>query len=92
MQMQNVLAPCQSRAGLSYNLSMAMGAMLATLAVVVYADCASTLAAERVHVILEGMQIILLTVAAGVIAGGLHVLSTAGEPAAPAPARRTATA
>jgi hypothetical protein len=90
MLLQNVFASFQTRAGISYNLSLAIGAMLATLATVAYADLASTLATERVQIILQGAQIIGLTVAAGVIAGALHVLSTAGESAAPVLARRTA--
>jgi len=92
MLLQNVLSPLQTRAGLSYNLSLAIGTMLAALAVVVYADFASTLAGERVHIILQGAQMILLTVASGIIAGVLHALSTAGESAAAALAPRRAAA
>jgi len=92
MLLQTMFSPFLTRAGLSYNLSLAIGAMLATLAVVVYADSASTLSAERVHIILQGAQMILLTTAAGIIAGVLHVLSTAGDGAARALAPRYAAA
>lgn len=83
MLLQNVFSAFHTRAGLSYNLGMAIGAMLATLAVVAYADFASAFAVERVHIILEGVQITLLTVAAGVIAGTLHMLSTVDEVSTP---------
>lgn len=90
MLLQNVFSAFQTRAGLSYNLGMAVGAMLATMAVVAYADFASEFAVERVHIILEGAQIILLTVAAGVMAGTLHLLSTLGEATTPDLPRRAA--
>lgn len=83
MSLQTLLSPFHSRAGISYNLGLAIGAMLATLAVVAYADLASSLPTDRVHIILQGAQMILLTVSAGVIAGALHVLGTAGEHATP---------
>ena len=79
MSLQTLFSPFHSRAGVSYNLALAIGAMLATLAVVAYADLATTIATERVHVILQGAQMILLTVSSGLIAGALHVLATAGE-------------
>jgi len=92
MLLQTLYSSFQTRAGISYNLSLAIGAMLATLAVVVYADSAATLSADRVHIILQGAQMILLTVAAGIIAGAFHAVSTAGETAVPMLAPRRATA
>lgn len=81
MSLQTLFSPFHTRAGLSYNLALAIGAMLATLAVVTYADLATAIATERVHIILQGAQMILLTVSSGIIAGALHVLATAGEAA-----------
>lgn len=81
MSLQTLFSSFRTRAGLSYNLALAIGAMLATLAVVVYADLATTIATERVHIILQGAQMILLTVASGLIAGAVHVFATAGDAA-----------
>jgi hypothetical protein len=55
--------------------------MVATLLVVAYAAAASELGAVRAHIVLQGAEIILLTVAAGVIAGALHLVGTSGNAA-----------
>jgi hypothetical protein len=81
MSLQTVFSPFQTRPGLSYHLSLAIGAMLAALLVVAYAAGASDVSAVRTHIVLQGAEIILLTVASGVIAGALHLLSTAGDSA-----------
>jgi hypothetical protein len=55
--------------------------MLASLLVVAYAAAASDAGAVRTHIVLLGAQVILLTWASGVIAGALHLASTAGSAA-----------
>jgi len=81
MSLQTLFSPFTARPALSYHLSLAIGAMLAILLVVAYAASVSPLAAVRAHMILQGAQIILLTLASGVIAGVLHMVGTAGETA-----------
>jgi hypothetical protein len=78
MSLQTVFSPFQARPGLSYHLSLAIGAMFASLLVVAYAAGASDEGAVRAHIVLQGAQMIALTVASGVIAGLVHLVSTAG--------------
>jgi hypothetical protein len=80
--------------GHSFPVNLAIGAMLASLLIVAYAALASAESAERAQVILQGAQIILLTLSAGVIATVVHGLGLAAEQtrevALPFPGRRTA--
>jgi hypothetical protein len=63
----------------AFQALLAVGAMLATLAVVTYACLLSNDSATRVHVILQGGEVILLTWAAGMVASALHLIGVAGE-------------
>jgi len=80
---QMILNQIERRAGLSFNANLVLGAMLAVLCVVAYAGTAGN-AALRTHIVLQGCEIVLMTLAAGFIANVLHSLSLAGA-AAPAP-------
>jgi len=55
--------------------------MFATLLVVTYAYLASPESAVRVQIVLQGAEVILLTLAAGIVAGTLHAISVASESA-----------
>ena len=55
---------------------LAIGAMLATLAVVAYACLHTADGAERVHLVMTGAKAILVTWGAGFIASGLHLAAT----------------
>jgi len=63
---------------------LAIGAMLATLAVVAYACLHSDDAAVRVALLLKGAEAILVTWAAGILASVLNAKAIAGESAAQA--------
>lgn len=69
----------ERRPALSFAGILAWGAMIATLCVLVYACLLSPEALVRVRVILQGAQVIVLTLAAGVLAGALHSASLAAE-------------
>jgi len=79
---QMILNQIERRAGLSFHANLMIGAMLAVLGVVAYAGTAAS-ALLRTHIVLQGCEIVLMTLAAGIIANALHALSLAGT-AAPA--------
>jgi len=79
MYQQNVSLQTEPRAALSFAGILAWGGMLATLLVVTYACLLSPEGAVRVRMILQGAEVILLTLAAGAIAGTLHFLAHANE-------------
>ena len=58
---------------------LAIGAMLAALAVVAYSCLQSDDSVVRVHSILQGAEVILLTGTAGLAASALHWISLVGE-------------
>ena len=58
---------------------LAIGAMLATLAVVAYACLQSDDSSLRVRLILQGADVVLLTWAAGLVASALQWISLAGD-------------
>ena len=89
---QAILSHIERRPGLSFHASLMVGAMLAVLAVVVYASLATTVGALRTGIILQGMEVILLTLAAGFIASALHAVGTASEPKAGAARARNTSA
>ena len=67
------------RPTLSFPGILAWGAMIATLLVIAYAGVLSPEASVRVHVILQGFQVIVLTLVAGLIAAAVHSLGLAAE-------------
>ena len=60
---------------------LAIGAMLATFAVVTYACLHTDDSTLRVALLLKGAEAILVTWAAGILASALHLQATAGESA-----------
>lgn len=58
---------------------LAIGAMLSTLAVISYACLSSDDSALRARIILEGLQVTLLTWAAGALASIVHLAGVAAE-------------
>ena len=72
---QAILNHIERRPGLSFHASLGIGAMIAILAVVAFAGLSATAAAVRAHIVLQGAEVILLTLAAGAIASALHTLS-----------------
>ncbi len=72
---QAILSHIERRPGLSFNASLVIGAMIATLAVVAFAGLSSPVSAVRAHIVLQGAQVVLLTLAAGAIASALHAFS-----------------
>jgi hypothetical protein len=79
MSLQNVFSPFRHRVGLSFPAALAIGAMLAVLLVVAYAAFASPASAVRAQIVLQGAEIILLTLCAGIIAGAVHGIGTYSE-------------
>jgi hypothetical protein len=63
----------------SFQSLLAIGAMLAALAVVTFACLQSDEGAVRVHSILQGAEVILLTWSAGIIASALQRVSLASD-------------
>ena len=76
---RSLLAPQQPVP--AFQSLLAIGAMLATLAVVCYASVHSDDSAVRVAIVLQGAKVILLTWIAGFIASAVHHLSLIGEAA-----------
>ena len=58
---------------------MALGAMLATLAVVAYAVLSTDVSARQVQLILQGAGVILLVWFAGFLASALHLAALAAD-------------
>ena len=81
MSQQNVSSFHQSHRALSFPWILAAGTMIATLLVVAYAYLASAEGTVRVHIVLQGAEVILLTLVAGIIAGAVHALGVASEAA-----------
>ncbi len=79
MSLQTLFSPFRHRVGLSFPASLGIGAMLAVLLVVAYAALASPSSAERAHIVLQGLEIVLLTLCSGIIAGGVHWIGTYSE-------------
>jgi len=67
-----VLSFTPRRPALSFAAILAWGAMIATLSVLAYACLLSAEAPVRVHMILQGAEVIVLTLGAGLLAGLLH--------------------
>ena len=66
-----------ARPASSFPVNPAVGAMFASLLVVAYAAEASPDGAVRARMILQGIEIILLTLSAGFIAGAVSAIGTA---------------
>jgi hypothetical protein len=81
MSQQIVSSLNQSRRALSFPGILAAGTMIATLLVVAYAYFASAEGAVRAHIVLQGAEVILLTLVAGFIAGAVHAIGVASESA-----------
>jgi hypothetical protein len=79
MSLQTLFSPFRHRVGLSFPASLGIGAMLAVLLVVAYAAFASPESAERAQIVLQGAEIILLTLCSGIIAGTVHWIGTYRE-------------
>ena len=79
MSNQNISLQTRSRAALSFPGILACGAMLATLVVIGYACLYSPEGAVRVRMILQGAEVILITLSAGTLAGVLHATALALE-------------
>jgi len=79
MFQQNISSPTHSHQGLFFQALLSWGAMLATLIVIAYACLLSPEGAVRVHIILQGAEVILISWVAGILAGTLHSLGLAGE-------------
>ena len=78
---QMILNQIERRPALSFHASLMLGAMLATLAVVAYAGTATGM--MRAHIVLQGFEVILLTLGAGFIASALHAVSLSGDVSRP---------
>ncbi len=74
---QAILSHIERRPGLSFHASLAIGAMIAVLFVVTFAGLSASAAAVRAHIVLQGAEVILLTLAAGAIASAVHAISLA---------------
>jgi len=79
MSKQYLSSPTHSGAALTFPGILGWGAMLAAMLVIAYAGLLSPEAAVRVRMILQGAEVILITLAAGTLAGVLHSLALAGE-------------
>jgi len=75
MSNENFSLQTRSPAALSFAGILCWGAMLATLLIIAYAYLASPEALVRAHIILQGAEVLLISLGAGVIAGSVHQLA-----------------
>jgi hypothetical protein len=79
-QIRNMMyAPAPHHPVPAFQSLLALGAMLAALAVVAYAFLSGDDSAMRARLVLQGAGVILMVWLAGLIASGLHLLATADE-------------
>ena len=79
MSLHDIFLRFQPRPGLAFPVNLALGSMLACLLLTAYAAGVSPDSAVRTHIFLQGMEMILISVSAAIMASGLHAIATVVE-------------